>query len=128
MRKSVVFPETEGPRSATSAPDGNDSDTGCRAAVEPNCLEISSISMCKCILLVSVRCGKLVGVPDFQGGFQKERDKGQQGEDSGKAERRDREVFLILHLDRGRHRRGLAPDLARRDRQRAEITTAIVEY
>ena len=45
MRNSVVWPDLDGPSRATSAPEGIASDTGCSAAVVPNSLVISSISM-----------------------------------------------------------------------------------
>ena len=40
MRSSVVLPEPEGPSSATSAPEGMDSDTGFSAVAVPNSLAI----------------------------------------------------------------------------------------
>ena len=46
MRSSVVLPDPDGPRSATSAPDGMTRLTGFSAVVAPNSLAMSSISIC----------------------------------------------------------------------------------
>ena len=68
------------------------------------------------------RGGQLVGKPQFQNGLQPQRQEGQEGQDGGQGEGRDRYLFVVKHLDGDRHRRGLAPDLARHDGHGTEFT------
>ena len=65
--------------------------------------------------------GKLVGVPDFKQGFQAQGQEGEEGQDGSQGEGRNREVFVVKHLDGDRHRRGLAAYLARHDCDRPEF-------
>ena len=68
---------------------------------------------------MAVRGSELIGMADFQRGFQQKRYKREKRQNGGKAEGGNREVFVVKHLDGDRHGGGEAADLARHDRDRA---------
>ena len=137
IRSSVVLPQPEGPRSATSSPCPMSSETLSSAAKRPKRLERFLISMLmrQAVALRGVSASRVLSTdvrgPDrclvgalgapLDQRLECERDKRQQREDRSDGERRDDLIFVVQKLDVQRHRRRFAADMARHDADGAEL-------
>src|SRR3954452_6439081 len=113
IRSSVVLPEPEGPSSASSSPSLTLRSTPSRALKLPNFLTRFLTSMVTCVV-------SFVEVT-FENGLCDQRDQRQHCEQRSDREGGDELVFVVENLDQQRHGVGLAADVARHDRDRAEL-------
>src|SRR3954451_10914562 len=116
IRNSVVLPEPEGPSSASNSPLPTFRSTLSSAANAPNFLTMFLTSMVTWI----VPCLSFVETP-FENSLHDQRDQGQHRQQRGNRKRRHELILIVEDLDQQRHGVGLAADMARHDRHRAEF-------
>ena len=114
IRSSVVLPEPDGPSSATNSPVATFRSTPSSAMNVPNFLHD--------ILDFNATRGysPLVQTP-LEDGFHHQRDQRQHRQQRGDRERRHELIFVVEHFHMQRHGVGLAADMPRDHRHRAEF-------
>src|SRR5262245_33697210 len=113
IRSSVVLPEPDGPSSASNSPSPTFRSTLSSAAKLPNFFTIP---------LTSIVTWNLSFVqPPLENRLHHQGDQRQHGQQRGDRERRYELIFIVEDLDQQRHGVGLAADVARHDRHRAEL-------
>src|SRR5512134_708753 len=123
-RSSVVFPEPEGPSSATSSPEAMSSDTRSRAANLSKSLLTSRIRTS--ILeapksMAAAGCDELIAVAPFEQRLEDKGDQRKKRKKRGDRESGDPVVLIVEDLDVERHGVGDAADVAGDDRDPAEL-------
>src|SRR6476660_90339 len=114
IRSSVVLPEPEGPSSANNSPSPTFKSTLSSAVNAPNFFTI---------FLTSIVTWNVPFVqPPFEDGLHHQCDQRQHGQQGRDRERRYELIFIVEDLDQERHGVGLAADVARDHRHRAELT------
>src|SRR5262245_46300899 len=116
MRSRLVFPEPEGPRSATSSPVGTVRLTSLTATKEPKVLVTLRTSIDMGVLRAACP-----GAAPLDHGLRDERHEGEEGEERRDCERGLEVVLVVEDLDVQRERVRLAADVAGDDRHRAEL-------
>src|SRR6185295_18160318 len=113
IRNSVVLPEPDGPSSASNSPLPTFRSTLSSAANAPNFLTM---------FLTSIVSWGLPFVQTlFENGLHDQRDQGQHRQQRGNRKRRHELILIVENLDQQRHGVGLAADMARHHRHRAEL-------
>src|SRR3954470_9878549 len=113
MRRSVVLPDPDGPRSARSSPARTSSDTPRSAAVSPNSFAIPATRMSMPVPSSRGRSpGESVAVSPLEEGLRCEGDDGQESEERGDGESRDEVVLIVENLNVKRHGVGQAPHVS----------------
>src|SRR5437868_2530589 len=113
IRSSVVLPEPDGPSSASNSPLATFSSTSSSAVKAPNRFTIFLIS-------IATQNLSFVKLP-FEEGFRDQRDQRQHGQQRGDRKRRHKLIFIIEDFNEQRHGVGLAADVSRYHRNRAEF-------
>src|SRR4051794_36677355 len=122
MRRSVVLPDPEGPRSARSSPARTSSDTPRSAAVSPNSFAIPATRMSMPVPSSMSRSpGESIPVLPFEEGLRCKRDDGQESEERSDGEGRDEVVLIVENLNVERHGVGHAPHVSGDNRHGAEL-------
>src|ERR1700733_4629752 len=114
IRNNVVLPEPDGPSNASNSPFPTFKSTSSSAANAPNVLMMLFTSMV-------IRNWSLVQAA-FKNGLRDQRDQGQQRQQRRDRERRYELIFVVKNFDQQRHGIGLAANMARHHRHRAEFT------
>src|SRR3954470_18346212 len=113
IRSSVVLPEPDGPSSASNSPCATLRSTLSSAAKLPNFLRMFFTSMVTWLLSFVQ--------PALENGLHDQRDQRQHRQQRRNRKRRYELIFVVENLDQQRHGIGLAADMARHDRHRAEF-------
>src|SRR3954452_3606494 len=113
IRSSVVLPEPDGPSSASNSPLPTFRSTLSSAVNAPNFLTMFLTSMV-------TRGLSFVQTP-FEHGLHDQRDQRQHREQRCNRKRRYELILIVENLNQQRHGVGLAADMARYDRHRAEL-------
>src|SRR3954470_14759611 len=120
MRRSVVLPEPEGPRSPRNSPSAISRFTRSRTSVFSKLLTSPSTVMRMPASVYARRAPRAAEAP-FEHRFDSERDKSHQRKQRGDREGGGKGVIVVKHLDVQRHGVGEPDDVARHDRDGAEL-------
>src|SRR3954470_22151915 len=113
IRNSVVLPEPEGPSSASNSPSPTLRSTSSSAAKAPNRFTMFFSS-------IATQNLSFAELP-FKHGLCEQRDQRQHGEQRCDRERGHELIFIIEDFNQQRHGVGLAADVPRYHRHRAEL-------